>query len=288
MDIIVTLSALNECAGEMFRQPHNQDRYIAPCPLRIPILRDSSSRETSLSSEGDQSRSSRIQLTFKQGPRNIVRGYTFGRDPRICDVYLPKSSISNIHFAITFNDDGQLSLVDTSSQGTWVSYNGQRSLHPRHYFTWLLPSNDRIEVDIGINDPIRFALLVPIRESRSTDYGSSLTKYLGNRTSADPSLTHLNLSSQETTRRPSRAPSPRRRPWYYQGRELGRGTYGKVYTARDVTTCTWYAAKEFFGAGWQREVRIMKGLSHVSSLCIAINLAQRSQGAYRTLYRYFR
>ena len=200
MDIIATLSALNECAGEIFRQPQNEVRYVAPCPLRLPRLRDSSSRETSLSSEGDQSRSSRIQLTFNQGPRNVVRGFTFGRDPRICDVYLPESSISNIHSSITFNDDGQLSLVDTSSHGTWVSYNGQRSLHPRHHFTWLLPPNDRIEVDIGINDPIRFALLVPTRETRSTDYGSCLAKYLGSRASVDPSLTHLDLSSQETTR----------------------------------------------------------------------------------------
>ncbi len=53
MDIIAALSALNERAGEMFRQPQNEVRYVAPCPLRLPRLRDSSSRETSLSSEGD-------------------------------------------------------------------------------------------------------------------------------------------------------------------------------------------------------------------------------------------
>ena len=206
MDIIATISALNECAGEMFRQPQTEICYIAPCPLRLPHLRDSSSRETSLSSEGDQSRSSRMQLTFNQGPRNVVRVFTFGRDPRIIEKWI-----------LLIED-----LVDTSSHGTWVSYNGQRSLHPRHHFTWLLPPNDRIEVDIGINGPIRFALSVPTRETRSTDYCSCLAKYFESRASADPSLTHLDLSSQETTRRASRVPSPRRRPWYCGHRHLRR------------------------------------------------------------------
>lgn len=96
-------------------------------------------------------------------------------DPRICDIYLPKPSISNIHFSITFNDRGQLCLTDTSSRGTWVSYNGQRSIHPRHHFTWLLPPSDRIEVDIGVNDPLRFVLVVPANESRGVGYAPGLT-----------------------------------------------------------------------------------------------------------------
>lgn len=79
VDTIVTLSALNECAGDMFRQPHNQDRYIAPVLSPLLGMYDAASRETSLSSEGDHSHSSQLQLTFSKGPCNIARGYTFGR-----------------------------------------------------------------------------------------------------------------------------------------------------------------------------------------------------------------
>ena len=189
-NIIATLIAMNESAGALFRQPHNAAAYIAPSQLPPPKSYDLSSRETTLSSEEEESYSSRIQLSFEKPPRDIVRGFTFGRDEKICDIYLPKSSISN-------------------------------------------------EL-----------------------YLSKLSSNLGNRQSASLPLNTLRLSTR-TTPRSSRVTSPRQRPWYYQGKELGRGSFGRVYEARDVTTGYWYAVKEFFQSERQKEIEVMKNLSHV-------------------------
>ena len=259
---ILILSAVNECAGSLFRQPHNVSFYIAPSPL--PLADGGTSRETSVSADLDDhySTSSRIQLTFAKRPRNIIRGYTFGRDPSACDIYLPKSSISSIHFSITFDENGRLCLVDSSTHGTWVSYNGQRSLHPRRYFSWLLPGKDRIEVDIGEKDPVRFLVRVPDEKCEGSRL-ADLSTYLDDRQRAGTSLSLLDISKQNNTPCSSGAASPKRRPWYYQGEEIGRGSFGKVYTARDVTTGTWYALKEFFQPIYREEIAGLKSLSHV-------------------------
>ncbi|KAL6716963.1 hypothetical protein ACLMJK_004876 [Lecanora helva] len=262
-NIIATLAAVNESAGTLFRQPHNTAFYLAPTPLPLPNLLEDASRETSLSTDGDTSCNSRIQLTFERRPREITRGFTFGSNPKICDIFLPKSSISNIHFSISFDEDGRLCLIDSSSHGTWVSYNGQRSRKPRHFFTWLLPKKDRIEVDIGEKDPVRFVVQVPAYENCEEAHFANLNTYLDDRQRAKPPSTQQ-LSNQ-TTPRSIRVRSPRRRPWYYQGRELGRGSFGTVHEARNVTTGIWYALKRFNERGRVAEIDVVRKLSHVNS-----------------------
>ena len=256
---IVTLVALDERTGKILRHPHNKDRYIPPPPPPSPETA-SGSWATSVSTPGECT-ASQVRLGFHHRPRNITRGFCFGRDPKLCDICLPKSSVSNLHFSITFNEAAQLCLWDTSTQGTWVSYNGQTTKHPRHHFIWLLPEKDRIEVTIGNNDPLRFVLRV---HTHGQDYQAGLKSYLTDR---ETTVQSLGL----TTPRPSRATSPQRHSWYYLGRELGRGIYGKVCEARNVTTGIWYAAKEFFTPDWGKEISILKKLSHVSLTTIWIH-----------------
>jgi len=282
-NVIVTLLAANECAGNLFRQPHNATFYIAPSPLPLPG--DSVSRETSLSVELDDNNNtgSRIQLTFDKRPRMIVDGFTFGKNPKICDVYLPKSSISNKHFSITFDDDGRLCLIDTSSHGSWVSYNGQRSLHPRHFFIWMLSPKDKIEVDIGEKDPIRFIIQVPNHPYER----ASLASYLEDRQRAGPSRSDMHLFSQHTTPRSSRATSPRRQAWYFEGKELGRGGFGTVHEVCDVSKGVWFALKKFSRPGWRREIDIMKTLSHVRWISPTCGRSNETQGTHRAVHRRF-
>jgi hypothetical protein len=119
-NILLVLTALNESVEDMFRQPHNNNRYVAPPPTSIPNIQERHEREGSQSYTKDEMdlTGSCIRLELNNKPRNIDRGYTFGRDPTIYDIYLPKQFVSKIHFSITFNEDHRLYLVDTSTQGT--------------------------------------------------------------------------------------------------------------------------------------------------------------------------
>lgn len=207
---ILTLLAKDERAAHMFNEPHNRDHY------HPPEWRFDYSRESTLScaenEEITQSTGSSLKLTFDKRPTRPELGYTFGRDPRKCDIFLPKTDISGVHFPITFSPEGQLLLIDTSTFGMWLSFNDQRSSCPRHQFTFILtPDVKTIEADFGDDHSPRFELKVP-RHTNMQAYQDNVTIFQKLSRDAGPSLGSLVLSSQASTTKPSRATSPRRRP----------------------------------------------------------------------------
>ena len=56
---------------------------------------------------------SQIQLTFDDKPKNLDKGFVFGSDPQICDVFLGErvAGFSAQKFCITFNERGEVIFV---------------------------------------------------------------------------------------------------------------------------------------------------------------------------------
>lgn len=210
---------------------------------------------------------SRIQLTFDNAPKYIERGFSFGADTKNCDVRLLPGS-GRIHFSITFDSQGRLVLRDSSTHGTWVSFDGQGTRYPRHRFSWILfPQLSPIRIQFAKLGSWDFTaeLEFPTRITCEADYLANLNSYIQKMDNADLSVGLLNFSTETAAR--TGALSPRQLPQYYfhyRDGLLGKGEFGAVYKATDVSSGTVYAAKEFFRAGWQKEVEIMRTVSHVS------------------------
>ena len=263
---IFRMVAIDEFAGRIFAEPHNQGYY------RPPVY--TSCRETTPSCEGEgeaenKNQSSALVFKFDVQSKDPHRGITFGKDRKRCDVYLPKDTISGVHFSLALSQTGGLSFNDTSTHGTWIIVNGQRHAHPRRQFTCLFKSEDRIEFEFGVDHTPRMSLQIP-RRDKSSRFQSNLSSHLEDLRKAGPSINGLNLSSEATTIQPSRAQSPRSSPYYIEEENLGTGTYGTVHKCRDISTETVYAMKRFSKKMRKstilREIDIMRNLSpHVSS-----------------------
>ena len=74
----------------------------------------------------------------------------------------------------------------------------------------------------------------------------------------------LDLQSQQTTALPSQTLSPRVCPICLKREEIGQGEFGTVCKVIDVSTGSILAGKEFYKMEWEREVKIMRRMSHVS------------------------
>lgn len=265
-NIILNLKAVTAHTIEVFKDEDNADRFLpseeAPTVENI----DDCSRETTPFDAKQELPKPRIQLTFNKGPKQIEQGFTFGKNPTKCDVYAGKGSISALHFSITFDRQGRLVLRDSSSNGTWVTYNGQGTDDPRHHFTWILFREFQpIEVQIG--DPYTSGFLaeleLPSHETCEAEYQANIASYLEESPEADAALSLLDIASQQTTAAPSASLSPKCRPQYYKTHVLGEGEFGIVRKAVDVSTGLIFAAKEFHKGNWRREVEILESLSHV-------------------------
>lgn len=96
------------------------------------------------------------------------------------------------------------------------------------------------------------------REHCQAEYKAHREAYLEERRNTLPTLGQLDVESQQTTALLTALHSPRQQPIYLPEEELGRGGFGTVYKAVDVSTGDIYAAKEFLGGHWKKEVEILK------------------------------
>ena len=265
-NIILNLKAISTDAKKVFKDDKNADRFISSEEAPAIENIDDCSRETTPFDQKQELSKPRIQLTFNKGPKQIERGFTFGKNLRTCDVYTGEKFISALHFSITFDRQGRLVLRDSSSNGTWVTYNGQGTDRPRRNFTWILfPEFQPIHVRIG--DPHTDGFLVELEllshETCEAEYQAKIASYLEESPEANAALSLLDIASQHSTAAPSATLSPRQRPQYYKTRVIGEGEFGVVRETVDVSTGLVFAAKEFHRGNWKREVEILKSLSHV-------------------------
>ena len=115
-----------------------------------------------------------IALRFSSKVHNLGLGFTFGRNPAICDLLLSNNDtymISNRHFRIFMMTNGSLMIEDTSTNGTIIDdvvLHGPRgnSSDPNRESQHTLCSGDFIELPLRgkqHGQSIRFAVKIPLR-----------------------------------------------------------------------------------------------------------------------------
>ncbi|KAF2834208.1 Pkinase-domain-containing protein, partial [Patellaria atrata CBS 101060] len=253
-NVIFILRAISPYAQRWFQHSHNKTYYVPP--PHVEIVAAASRESTPATNVGDEEEdadglgdvyedfSPQLRFIFDQKPKNIQAGYVFGSNPKTCDVLIGRSidGISSSHFRITFDSQAQLVLIDSSMLGTAVSYGGRARNDKRN------------------NPPDR-------KRNRPRDKSLDFTWILF------PEIKNKTVVIGGA-KRPSSSNVPRpiqrlkQRPIWIDLEEIGRGEYGIVYRAINVSTATIYAAKMFLRSGkeirekWDREVAILQSVSH--------------------------
>ena len=305
-NLIFILRAISPYAMMAFKDSHNERYYVPQSPFEI--VATASRGSTPATNTGDEDNtegkgvskdfSDLLRFTFSQKPRNVERGFVFGSNPKSCDIVIgsSKGGISGSHFRITFDDQDRLVLIDSSTHGTAVSYNGQarkdkrksppnrtcnKSQDKSNDFTWILfpeVKNKRVIIGENIesfpNAPvIEFSMEIaePKTEYCIKRHGELKNAFLDEMRTKIPF--GLNIDSHLTTAGQTGSHSPKlgakQRPIWIDGEEIGSGEFGTVYQAFDVSTGEVYAAKTFLRKGngfrerWNKETAILRGMSHV-------------------------
>ena len=190
--LIVTLEAYGTTAERAWNRPQNRDRCLPASEFVVDI----SSRE---STPAIDQPGSQIQLTFDDKPKNLDKGFVFGSDPRICDVFLGErgAGFSGQQFCIIFNERGEVIFKNTSRKKAQVDYNGEDPSR-RTQFTWILfGTYKNIKITLGEEDDLIFKVKWPEnRDSCLAEYETHRDAYFEERRNAFPPLSQLDMETQ--------------------------------------------------------------------------------------------
>ena len=149
--------------------------------LRMPehvLKMDGFHQTTRLNYTGADNRGIALRLSSK-----VIHpyfGFTFGRNPAMCDIVLEhdsKKRISNMHFRIYVHSDGFVMLEDMSTNGTIVDYHHLRAVKGGKPATRLLEDGSLVRVG-SEQEWIDFKVCLPVREDEAEDrYLESLQAY---------------------------------------------------------------------------------------------------------------
>lgn len=276
--LIVRLVPLNERTRNAWKDPHNAPFYV-PASFQGFQRREGSSRETTpyeadIATQNKVSdEESEIRLTLNDIPKDVTQGFMFGRSKSSCDVYCGERSdaynISGQAFSITINKKGQVILKYLTPKSNISVQYGDQEPGVRTTFTWILFPECKKGIVIKVAEELVFGVIMPLHGDFAEEYRKGCYEYVANVESAVASIPVLGVESQSLTTDPSRIPTPNTKPFYYRcvEEELGRGSFGKVYLVRDVTTGKKYAGKEFHcDQVDQNEGHILAQQNHVSKI----------------------
>lgn len=255
--------------------PENSSRLI-DLEEYLPELRGRQSRETTAplsDAEDDDAKETvggkGLQLTFTHGPK-AGRGYMLGTDANKCDIVLPqRKGVSRCHCYLTFDHERRLILRDCSSNGTVVTYNGKGGEKRRH-FTWILGGHrvpdETKTIVIQLHTMLKFQVVVT-KPTFPDIYFENVDEFFKETAvTADLPFGVLGIQSTASTAAPSGTQTPKQDPILLEQETLGRGAYGVVNRAWDVSTGREYASKRFTNlerSDWKNEAYMMRQSPHV-------------------------
>lgn len=282
--LIVRLTPLNERTRSAWKDPHNTAFYVHPsfqgfepreAPSReaTPFSDDIDAQDKRADSESE------IRLTLNRYPKELTQGYVFGKDKRFCDIYCGEWSrafnISGQTFSIAVNKKGQVVLKYLTPKSVISVQYGNQEPGVRAKSTWILFRSCKNGIIVNVAERLEFRVIVPKHDTFGEDYKNACCEYVTNVESAVAAMPNLTMDSQPVTADPSRMQTPNTNRFYYRckEREIGRGTYGKVYLVYDASTGEEYAGKEFhsdqvnYGEG-----QILAQQDHVSNVILSHTL----------------
>ncbi|KAL2064731.1 hypothetical protein VTL71DRAFT_3869 [Oculimacula yallundae] len=196
----------------------------------------------------------RLQLDFDPGPKANL-GFTIGTDANLCDIVLEKQSrVSRKHCYLTFDSQRRLILVDYSSHGTTIKYNGKGG-EERTHFTWILsdlPQKiEKITIEIG---KIKLRIVPSMHEAHPLLYEQKVDRFLREVTVDDDLAGHF---------------QPGQTPILITASKLGEGSFGVVRRMWNASTGFEFAAKCFrekmTAEMRSKEVSIMRQVSDLKN-----------------------
>ncbi|KAG6000948.1 hypothetical protein E4U54_001226 [Claviceps lovelessii] len=223
-----------------------------------------------------------IDIRFDNPPASKL-GITFGCSPK-CHVQLPKrGGFSNHHFAVTFDDQGRLIVIDPgSTSGTQVKYDSQASGF-RSNFRWIIAGDECVEkMDIIVfarSHRMKFRIVPVERGVISLPYLDKVKTFKQGTATGEDLIEDMDLNVP-LTEAASVSHTLAQGPFYLK-KVIGRGGFGVVTRCFNVSDGCRHALKEpteekiricsvdpaersrMFKI-WRREAEVMERLSHVS------------------------
>ena len=219
-----------------------------------------------------------LKILFSHRARTR-KGHVVGRD-RNSYIVLPKlPAISWEHFAFTYDHEKKLIVRDLGSTvGTRVLYFEEKDSTPGFGIDFSAQGPDILggrPAVIKLRDDLQFKLVVPNHDITSADYLERVERFLQNTAPVEDLLPGLGFASRTRTELATPAENgieagadvPGAILWT---KPIGKGSFGMVYYAWDVTTRKVYALKKpllgyYNRDSWIEEAKIMINLRHVSN-----------------------
>ena len=265
--ILARLVALNERTRVAWAHPHNRSYYVPASFQGFPV-RDSSRRESTPRDDSRDRRSNvqysepELRLHLNSRPKNISKGWIFGSDQAVCDIYCGEHdqegsyNIGRQTFSITISKQRHVILTHLRDRiKTSVQY-GSQNAGTRREFVWIMfPDCPAIFITTARNLIFR----VIVEESNApADHEGLRDRFLKEVEESMPPVPDLSIAKTE--------------PFYYKPevKELGRGSFGKVCIVMDASTGMEYAGKTFFGKAMGEEAKILAKQDHVSHIVFSL------------------
>lgn len=273
VNLVARLVALNERTRKAWAHPHNKPFYVAASFQDFPVRDGPSRGATPFEEDGDggnyvKDTEPELRISFNSRPKNINKGWVFGRDKTSCDVYCGERdddhgyNIGRQTFSITLSNQRRVILQHTNSANrTMVQYDDQKA-GDRRKFVWIMfPTCKNITITSA--NHLMFQVKVAKPGAQTDLYLSHRSRFLRDVKHSMPSMPSL---SEATTAGTTIVNTPDTKPFYYVRKDqvLGSGSFGQVYVVMDASTGVVYAGKTFFGDFHLREAEILAKQSHVS------------------------
>ena len=249
-NVAFILVARNERARKMWAKRHNSSRWghfsQGPTTLqekpggplstelaeKLPDEPKAENNDQRLEPKKKTKAEPALRFQFSEKPKDYTKGFLLGSDPQSCDVLLGSSDtgINQQMLAFTFNERHELIMNDTSIQTTTVQFNDQLPAK-RNRYPWILPAGQnliRVTVGEDLKCDLVFDVVVPTRGEGSMAHYHENCKPFVIRGAGERLIAESFFVGSAAAKGQGPGASKPESPFYLRGKEVGRGSFGRV------------------------------------------------------------